>query len=95
MLNRPSVLFPYDFEEYSQDTRECYFPYNEYMPEIKSNTMDELMKNIDLVLEKDSYKEGRIGLRDKIFAKADGKSSERLFEKIHDIISSSHKFGGK
>lgn len=95
MLNRPSVLFPYDFEEYTQDTRECYFPYNEYMPEIKAYTMDELMMYIDLVLETDSYEEGRISLRNRIFAKVDGKSSERLFEKIHDIISSSHKFGGK
>jgi CDP-glycerol glycerophosphotransferase (TagB/SpsB family) len=87
MLNRPSVLFPYDYEEYSKDTRECYFEYNDYMPEIKAYTMDQLMEYIDLVLQEDSYEEGRMKLRDRIFASADGNSSTRLYEKIGMIIN--------
>lgn len=78
MLNRPSVLFPFDFEEYSNDTRECYFEYEEYMPEIRAYTMDELMKDIRLVLSDDTYETGRLELRDRIFKRTDGHSSERL-----------------
>lgn len=87
MLNRPSVLFPYDFDEYSKDTRECYFEYDDYMPEIKAYTMDQLMKYIDKVLENDDSEEGRILLRNRIFQYYDGDSSERLFDKIKVITS--------
>lgn len=86
MLNRPSVLFPYDFEEYSKDTRECYFEYDEYMPEIKAYTMQELMQHMDSVLEKDTYEEGRLQLRSKMFETADGYSSKRLYQKLREII---------
>lgn len=87
MLNRPSVLFPYDFEEYSKDTRECYFEYDEYMPEIKAYTMGELMKDIELVLKQDDYEQGRIELRDRIFKYADGDASKRLCEKIVTLVN--------
>lgn len=89
MLNRPAVLFPYDFEEYSKDTRECYFEYNDYMPEIKAYTMDQLMNYIDMVIENDTYEEGRKKLRDRVFAIVDGNSSMRLYEKIRKIIKMS------
>lgn len=85
LLDRPSVLFPFDFEEYSKDTRECYFSYEEYMPEIKVYTMDELMTAIVSVLKEDTGAEGRHDLRDKIFETVDGKSCERLFGKIKEI----------
>jgi CDP-glycerol glycerophosphotransferase (TagB/SpsB family) len=86
MLNRPSVLFPYDFDEYTMDTRECYFPYDEYMPEIKAYNMKELMQCIELILQEDRYEAGRIALRSRIFTSNDGRASERLFKKIQDII---------
>jgi CDP-glycerol glycerophosphotransferase (TagB/SpsB family) len=87
MLNRPSVLFPYDFEEYSKDTRECYFEYDEYMPEIKAYTMDELMTDIEQVLKQDDYEQGRLELRDKIFQYADGEASRRLCEKVVKLVN--------
>lgn len=86
MLNRPSVLFPYDFEEYSRDTRECYFEYEEYMPEIKAYSMEQLMEYIKLCFVKDDYVAGRLNLRKSIFQTADGNSSERLFLKVQNII---------
>ncbi len=88
MLNRPSVLFPYDFVEYTKDTRECYFEYDDYMPEIKAYNMDDLMHYISDVLENDNYEKGRIDLRDRIFSTADGNSSERLYLKIRAILKS-------
>jgi CDP-glycerol glycerophosphotransferase (TagB/SpsB family) len=87
MLNRPTVLFPYDYQEYTMDTRECYFDYEEYMPEIKAYNMNDLMKYIILVMRNDSYEEGRLQLRDRIFTNADGHSSERLYRKICKIIN--------
>lgn len=86
LLDRPSVLFPFDFEEYSNDTRECYFTYDEYMPEIKAYDMQELMDNIRLVLKEDTAKEERYQLRNRIFSCQDGDSSRRLYEKICKII---------
>lgn len=86
MLNRPSVLFPYDFAEYTNDTRECYFEYDEYMPEIKAYNMDELMEYMNRVLIKDDYEESRMLLRNRIFKTADGHSSERLYDKINKIL---------
>jgi CDP-glycerol glycerophosphotransferase (TagB/SpsB family) len=86
MLNRPSVLFPFDFEEYSQDTRECYFEYDEYMPETKAYNMQELMDSIDMVFENDLCSKGRLELRSRIFATADGHSSKRLYEKVRALI---------
>ncbi len=91
MLNRPSVLFPYDFVEYSKDTRECYFEYDDYMPEIKAYNMSQLMDYMDKVLENDTYEMGRLNLRDRIFATADGNSSARLYVKICDILKSKMK----
>lgn len=86
MLNRPSVLFPYDFAEYSADTRECYFSYEEYMPEIKAYTMAELMQYIKKALTCDEGENGRLALRKKIFTTADGYASKRLYRKICEII---------
>lgn len=82
LLDRPSVLFPYDFEEYSNDTRECYFTYENYMPEIRAHNMKQLMEDIKLVLELDNMSAKRKELRDRIFSVEDGHSSERLFRKI-------------
>lgn len=86
LMNRVSVLFPYDFEEYSNDTRECYFTYEEYMPEIRAYTMDELMEDILGVLQDDQCEAGRRSLRDRIFEKSDGKSCERLTKKIQKLL---------
>lgn len=86
MLNRPSVLFPYDFEEYSNDTRECYFPYEEYMPEVRAYQMDELMEQISNVLKNDTCAEGRKQLKNKIFIYADGNTSQRLCRKIQEHL---------
>lgn len=85
MLNRPSVLFTYDLQEYSQDTRECYFDYDSYMPELRTYTMEEFMNGIDAVRKKDTCEEGRMELRDKMFAYVDCNASERLYEKIKQI----------
>lgn len=86
MLNRPSVLFTYDLEEYSKDTRECYFDYDSYMPELRTFTMEEFLNGIDSVRKQDTCEEGRLALRSKMFSYSDSRSSERLYQKIRQIV---------
>ena len=86
LLNRPSVLFTYDLEEYSKNTRECYFEYDVYIPELRTYNMEEFMNGIAAVLEQDLYEEGRLKLRAKMFDYIDGDSSKRLYEKIKKIL---------
>lgn len=86
MLNRPSVLFPYDYETYLMDTREEYFSYEEYMPEPKAYTMDELMEKINLVKNEDVFQIQREKVRSWMFAEADGEASRRIYHKIQEII---------
>lgn len=85
LLNRPSVLFTYDLEDYSRDTRECYFDYDEYIPELRTYTMEEFQEGILRALEKDEFEEGRIELRSKMFSYVDSGACERILEKIKNI----------
>ncbi|RDU21866.1 CDP-glycerol glycerophosphotransferase family protein [Anaerosacchariphilus polymeriproducens] len=86
MLNRPSVLFPYDYETYLTDTREEYFSYDEYMPEPKAKNMEELMEYIKRVCGQDTYQSEREKVRTWMFTYTDGKSSERIYEKIQELL---------
>lgn len=86
MLNRPSVLFTYDLDEYSKDTRDCYFDYDDYMPELRTYTMEEFLQGIDAVRKEDSRLAGRLALREKMFTYTDCKASERICEKIQQIV---------
>ncbi|MCR5269286.1 MAG: CDP-glycerol glycerophosphotransferase family protein [Lachnospiraceae bacterium] len=85
LLDRPVVAFWYDWKEYSQDTRECYIDQEEYMPEYKAETMEELMRGITSVLQEDICREKRHGTRSRMYLYLDGKSSGRLTEFIKSI----------
>ncbi|PXV91858.1 CDP-glycerol glycerophosphotransferase (TagB/SpsB family) [Lachnotalea glycerini] len=86
MLDRPVVAFPFDYEEYLSNSRECYFEYEEYMPELKVKTMSELMSGIKQVFENDTYKDKRHIRRNYHFEDIDGNSSERLYRAIKKIL---------
>ncbi len=87
LLNRPVIAFHYDWELYSENTRDSYIEHDAYMPERKAKTMPELMECMEKVLENDSFQEKRLESRARIFQTVDGKSSVRLFEKINKLIS--------
>lgn len=86
MLDRPVVAFPFDYQEYVSNSRECYFDYEDYMPELKVKNMQELMSGIKQVFEKDEYKERRHIRRDYHFDDIDGNSSERLYVAVKKIL---------
>jgi CDP-glycerol glycerophosphotransferase (TagB/SpsB family) len=87
LLDRPVVGFYYDYELYSAQTRDCYFDFDEYMPEIKAKDMNELMAAIVSVKEKDSCRERRIKSRNVMFSKTDGKACGRIYERLLQILN--------
>lgn len=87
LLDRPVLAFCYDWEEYTEHTRVCYIDQDEYMPERKARTMEELMEGICEVLKEDSHKEQRHISRSRMFARMDGGSCKRLIRKIKDMIN--------
>ena len=87
LLNRPVIAFHYDWELYSVNTRDSYIEHDVYMPEQKAKTMAELMESILKVMASDSSQDKREESRARIFQTVDGRASERLFEKIYNLIS--------
>lgn len=85
LLNRPSVLFTYDLQEYSASTRDCYFDYDSYMPEIRTYRMDEFIDGIKRAFNEDKCVGGRMKLREKMWKYVDSKSCERIIWKIKEI----------
>jgi len=86
LLGRPVVAFDYDFERYSQDSRDCLIDQDEYMPELKAMDMQQLLDKIDEAFESDPQQSARIKSRERMFGKADCHSCERLYEDIKRII---------
>lgn len=84
-LNRPAVAFPFDYEDYVTESRECYFDYNDYMPEKMAFNMQDLMNAIDLVFKDDICKEHRLARRTFHFDQIDGNSSERLYLEVQKL----------
>lgn len=86
LLNRPVIAFQFDWKEYCEGTRDCYIDQDEYMPEIKARTMQELMDGITQVLQEDSCIEKREVSKKRMFAYTDGQSSKRMVGQIMEII---------
>lgn len=86
LLNRPTIIFPFDYKEYSSGTRDEYVPFNEYIKVTKVYSQAELEKSMERLLEKDTDYEGRKWLLERTFSSQDEESSKRLCEKIKEII---------
>ena len=84
-LDRPAVAFPFDYDAYITESRECYFNYDDFMPEKKVYTMEELIEAIDKIFINDQCKEQRIRRRSFHFDQIDGESSERLFQEVQRL----------
>lgn len=89
LLDRPTVFFTYDMEEYSRDTRDCYFEYDDYMPEGRACTMDGLMESIIEAFSEESitakYKENRGKLCSRMWKYKDGGSCKRILKKASSM----------
>ena len=85
LLDRPAIAFQYDYGEYSQKTRDGYFDYEEYMPELHAKNMEELMDGIRKVLQEDAAKEKRAASRRKMFSSMEADGCRRLYERCRRL----------
>ncbi len=87
LTNRPIIFFAYDLETYMNESRELYYDYDSVTPGFKAINMEDLMYSIECCINhKDDFKVERKELLDKMFDYDDGRSSERLYNKILKII---------
>lgn len=86
LLDKPVIAFDYDEEDYLRDSRECTISQDEYMPELKAVNMRELMDAIITTMTDDPRKENRHNSRARMFNYLDGKSSERLTNRILEMV---------
>lgn len=82
LLDRPVVVFHYDFAEYSGDTRDAYFDWEEYMPGNRVTKQEELEQEISTLLEQDDYLTERQQFRGKLYKDLDNQSARRFLEYI-------------
>lgn len=87
LTNKPIIFFPYDLETYLSESRELYYEYGSVTPGPKVKNMEELIKQLAYHKSgNDDYEVGRRKILDMMFDYDDGNSSERLYNKIIDII---------
>lgn len=86
LMGKPTVIFPFDYEEYASDTREDYVPFDEYIKCEKAYNQVDLERQIIEKLDKDPDQKARKWLIERTFSCQDENTSERLFLKIADII---------
>jgi CDP-glycerol glycerophosphotransferase (TagB/SpsB family) len=86
LLNRPVVAFQYDYDVYSINTREGYFDFDEYMPEVKAKNMHELMQTTKQVLQEDMCREKREKSREMMFSSCDGNACENIINRIMKLL---------
>ncbi len=85
LLERPVVAFHFDYTSYCADTRDSYIPFDEYMPEKKAYTMQELQALIPKVLEHDSCLEKRMISRKRMMEDVLGGYSKKMYNDISRI----------
>ena len=86
LLDRPVIAFWYDYKEYTENTRDSYFDFDEYMPEIRAKNFEELKKALECVLLEDICKEARSRSREKMFSSMQGDACSKLAGKINKIL---------
>ncbi|MCQ2481796.1 MAG: CDP-glycerol glycerophosphotransferase family protein, partial [Clostridia bacterium] len=84
LLNIPMLLYAYDLEEYTAE-RDFYYEFKSFVPGKIVKTQAEL---INAVNEGDFEKEKIPAFRDKFFTDTDGKSSQRVADKIIEAVNS-------
>lgn len=86
LLDKPAIIFPYDYREYMSSSRDFHIPFDEYIKVTRVYTMEQLMEAIARLLEEDTDGAGRQWLLNRTFACQDGDSSRRLFCKICELV---------
>ena len=86
LMNKPVVAFHYDYEEYMSGTRSSYFDFDDYMPEEKAFTMEELQVSILKVLDLKDFSKIRSETIHNMFGDIKTNVSELLCRKIVELL---------
>lgn len=86
LLDRPTIAFQYDYERYTSQTRDSYFKFEQYMPEEKAKTMEELIKKLSIIKEKDTHMILRKKSKDKLFERQNVGACRELANKLYSLL---------
>lgn len=88
VTNKPIIFFSYDLDTYLNESRELYFPYEEFTPGNHVTTMEELMKVIEDILigGKDEYSYERAEIKEKVFKDASSFGCDGVIEDIVRLL---------
>ena len=86
LLDKPIIYHVPDFEEYQEQCRGFYEPYETLTAGVKTRTEDEIINAMqDVINGIDNYKDDRKRLRDQTFKYQDGKNCERVIDWIKSL----------
>jgi CDP-glycerol glycerophosphotransferase (TagB/SpsB family) len=83
LLNRPTIFFAYDLENYLSVDRDMYFDYDEMTPGPIIKTQSELEQEIiSIAKSKDEYASERQKIRNRVYDYRGGEASEHIFREL-------------
>lgn len=86
LLDKPIIYHVPDLEEYQEQCRGFYEPYETLTAGVKTRTEDEIINAMqDVINGIDNYKDDRKRLRDQTFKYQDGKNCERVINWIKSL----------
>lgn len=86
LTEKPIVFFPYDFEYYITKEQHLYYRYEEVTPGPKCYSWEETIRAASRLLERDDYLEQRRKVKLFFQDYSDGRSCERIYQKIKNEI---------
>jgi CDP-glycerol glycerophosphotransferase (TagB/SpsB family) len=86
LLDRPILFFPYDYESYIRENG-FYYDYNLFSPGPKIKSHSDFIMNLEkFLLNPQAGSKWRHRISDIMFPQKDGMSSERIMNKVKEII---------
>jgi len=83
LLNRPTIFFAYDLENYLSVDRDMYFEYDDMTPGPIVKTQSELEQEIiSIAKSKDEYASERQKIRNRVYDYRGGEASEHIFREL-------------
>ncbi len=90
LLDRPLVFFPFDLEDFTRHSRALHYPYDEVTPGPKARDFAGWLDALARVREEAGrWREERARVRERFFAHRDGRSSERVVERVLRLLGAS------
>lgn len=88
LTDRPIIFFQFDHGAYINKNRELYFDYDSINPGPRCKSWDEVLRWIQIFNESPSeYKGDRFRVKNEFHLYQDGRSCERVFQKISNLVN--------